>query len=62
MTGNQLTIVITDNGRGFAADRAHPGGDGLVNMRARLLRIGGSLRIESTPGHDTTITLEAPLP
>ncbi|MEI2722865.1 MAG: two-component regulator propeller domain-containing protein [Verrucomicrobiota bacterium] len=62
VTGNQLTIVITDNGRGFAADRAHPGGDGLVNMRARLLRIGGSLRIESTPGHDTTITLEAPLP
>lgn len=59
---DRLTIAITDNGRGFAADRAHPGGDGLVNMRERLRQVGGSLRLESAPDRGTTITMEAPLP
>ena len=58
----RLTIAITDNGRGFAADRARPGGDGLVNMRERLRQVGGSLRLESAADRGTTITMEAPLP
>ena len=62
VAGNRITIAITDNGRGFAADRAHPGGDGLINMRERLRQIGGTLQLESTPGHGTAITMEAPLP
>ena len=62
VTGDRLTIVISDNGRGFGAERAHPGGDGLVNMRERLRKIGGSLRLGSAPDHGTTITMEAPLP
>lgn len=44
-----LSIVIEDNGRGFT-----PGdpalGDGLINMRARLERIGGRFEFESRAG------------
>ena len=58
----RLTITITDNGRGFAADQPHPSGDGLVNMRQRVQQIGGSLQLESSPENGTTITLDAPLP
>ncbi len=58
----RLTIAISDNGRGFAADRVHPGSDGLVNMRERLRQVSGSLRLESAADRGTTITMEAPLP
>jgi signal transduction histidine kinase len=33
----------------------------MVNMRERAERIDGSLKVESTPGNGTTITLVVPL-
>jgi len=48
-----LTLEVRDNGVGFelvsASDDA--GGIGLHSMRARVHRLGGSLHIESRPGH-----------
>jgi signal transduction histidine kinase len=55
-----LQVIIEDNGCGFdvGATVAKPGGYrglGLDGMRERLLLIGGTLEIESTPGTGTTL-------
>jgi signal transduction histidine kinase len=67
VTHHQLTAEIQDNGRGFAlpaaagpAKGARPG-YGLGSMRARAAKIGGSLQIESQPGHGTCLLLRVPL-
>jgi len=54
-----LTITIADNGRGVSPHPTGPVGDGLVNMKQRLQRIGGRFAFRSTPGMGTTVTLEA---
>jgi signal transduction histidine kinase/ligand-binding sensor domain-containing protein len=63
----RFTLSIRDDGRGFDATPAAPGaepasrrlhqGQGLRNMRDRILAAGGRLRIESWPGHGTTIEI-----
>ena len=60
---HQFQVRFADNGRGFNPARlasAH-GGNGLSNMRERLLKIGGECRIESVPGEGTRVTLCWPL-
>jgi signal transduction histidine kinase len=57
---------VKDDGSGFDAESAGSeagtrGGLGMVNMRERAERIDGSLRLESTPGTGTTVTLIVPL-
>lgn len=54
-----LSILITDNGRGFEPAQARDKGNGLQNMRERLETIGGRLSLASEPGAGTTITMEA---
>jgi signal transduction histidine kinase len=60
-----LRIVIDDDGRGFEPARVlEPGGAaglGLAGIRERMLALGGTLRIESTPGQGTRAALEVPL-
>ena len=55
---------IRDDGAGFKMRRG-PGaprkGLGLVAMRERLSAIGGTLQIESRPGHGTEISIRLPL-
>lgn len=61
--GNQMVIVIEDNGVGFEADLARlaqSGHLGLVGMQERAEMLGGSLVIESTAGAGTTIVVEVP--
>jgi signal transduction histidine kinase len=48
-----LQIRITDNGKGIAGERV--GGRGLLNMRSRANRIGGTLTLESGPGAGTRV-------
>ena len=58
-------MEIHDNGKGFQI-----GGDafvgkqskrlGLLGMRERVEMIGGSLRVESAPGKETTVYVEIP--
>mgnify|MGYP000427402608 CR=1 FL=1 len=53
-----LVLRVRDDGRGFdpaAVDRR--GRVGLVSMRERAERLGGTLRIESAPGAGTTVSL-----
>lgn len=57
----ELTITISDNGRGF--DPAAPeSGNGLSNMVKRLEEIHGSCTITSEPGTGTTVVMRCPCP
>ena len=58
--GHALCCSIQDDGAGFdVATRSV--GAGFVNMNDRLGAVGGSLRVESTPGRGTRITGAIPL-
>jgi signal transduction histidine kinase len=48
-----LQIRVTDNGKGIAGERV--GGRGLMNMRSRANKIGGTLTLESVPGAGTRV-------
>ncbi|HEV2453402.1 MAG TPA: two-component regulator propeller domain-containing protein [Verrucomicrobiae bacterium] len=63
-TAHSFTVVTRDNGRGFspaaaaekrAAESGRSSGNGLVNMKLRLEKIGGRCEIESAPGKGTEI-------
>jgi signal transduction histidine kinase/uncharacterized protein YdeI (BOF family) len=61
LIGNRLRLSIADNGRGLAAAAAGRDGDGLVNMRGRLEKMGGRFAIASQPGRGTTVRFYMPL-
>jgi len=57
-------LRVTDDGAGFDPQTvgapSFEGGYGLYSIRERLLAVGGSLRIESTPGTGTVVTAILP--
>jgi signal transduction histidine kinase len=60
-----MLIQVVDDGKGFELSRLSPvnprrGGFGLLSIRERLLRLGGSIDIESAPGAGTKITMRLP--
>jgi signal transduction histidine kinase len=55
----EVEVCIQDDGRGFDTS-CHAVGLGLASMRARALRIGARLRIQSHPGKGTVIKLYLP--
>lgn len=61
--GDALVAIVEDDGRGFDPEAAAAGDGalGLFGMRERAGLIGGSLTIESRPGHGTTVYLRVPL-
>jgi signal transduction histidine kinase len=64
-TDASLRISIEDDGKGFdqAADpRAASRGLGLVGVRERVARLGGTLRVESRVGAGTRLMVELPVP
>jgi signal transduction histidine kinase/streptogramin lyase len=63
--GDYLRIVIRDNGCGFAVN-AKPsgkatGGNGLRNIRERMVSLGGTCEIDSAPGQGTCLRLRVPI-
>jgi signal transduction histidine kinase len=54
-----VVMEIIDDGVGFVVDEATPG-HGLVNMRDRAFSAGGTLQVDSTPGHGARVRLELP--
>ena len=61
--GGQVSIEVADNGRGFDLDQpGREGGMGLVTMRERVDRLGGTFAVESQLGQGTRIrvALESP--
>ncbi|HEY6412996.1 MAG TPA: two-component regulator propeller domain-containing protein [Edaphobacter sp.] len=60
----RLTLTITDDGRGFeSTDNSLPakGHFGIQGMRERAAQINAQLKVESSPGKGTIITLDAPI-
>lgn len=63
---HQVALDITDDGHGFdphrvSAPEADGGGFGLAAMRARVEALGGTITIESAPGHGTALAAHLPL-
>lgn len=68
VASGQLEMEVRDNGRGFVVP-AHPmekassgtTGRGVRNLYARMQELGGSCRIDSSPGQGTSVRLSVPL-
>jgi two-component system sensor histidine kinase UhpB len=59
--GGRLTVVVDDDGRGFAPERHAPGSFGLAGMRERASELGGKLEIASRQGDGTRVLATFPL-
>lgn len=64
--GDHIALDVVDDGTGFDPDRLpapdpRSGGFGLAAIRARAHALGGTLTIESTPGHGTALAARLPL-
>lgn len=64
-TQSELSVTISDQGRGFDAGALDYGperpGFGLLSIRERASYMGGCLTIDSTPGRGSCFTLRVPL-
>jgi signal transduction histidine kinase/YHS domain-containing protein len=58
-TRNALVVTIEDDGRGFVPD-AGQAGWGLIGMRERAALVGGSIAVQSAPGHGTRVVVRMP--
>jgi signal transduction histidine kinase len=58
--GNELELLIRDNGKGFASNQSSRR-NGLKNMQSRASEIGGSLTINAREGLGTQVQLIAPI-
>ena len=58
---HHLEIELRDNGRGFDPAAQRPG-EGLRNLRERMIALGGEAQIESMPGAGTRVRLRLPFP
>jgi signal transduction histidine kinase len=54
-----VLLDVRDDGVGFEPGQAN-GGFGLSSMRQRLLRVAGSLAVESSPGEGTAVNASVP--
>ncbi|MER6679931.1 sensor histidine kinase [Streptomyces olivaceoviridis] len=64
--GDHVALDIVDDGCGFdpallPAPDPETGGFGLAAMRARAQALGGTLTVESAPGHGTALAAKLPL-
>jgi signal transduction histidine kinase len=56
-----LILRVKDNGRGITTVAEGGEGFGLLNMRARVKKLNGSLNIRTAPGRGTSIVVRVPL-
>ena len=57
----QLCLRVSDDGQGFDVAALRTQSFGLVGMRERVLMLGGSLALDSTPGEGTTLSVRVAL-
>ena len=61
MKSNNYKLIISDDGKGFNYDDAIKGfGNGLYNIRERVLALEGKINIETSPGVGTLIIINIP--
>lgn len=61
---DSVQLRVHDDGAGFDPNHAPglaEGHLGLQGMRERMKRLGGEVKVESSPGHGTTIRARVPL-
>jgi signal transduction histidine kinase len=58
---NTVILEVTDNGRGFTPEQTKAKGIGLRTLQDRVVLLNGTLHIDSTPEHGTSICIEVPL-
>jgi PAS domain S-box-containing protein len=61
LEADMVVVVVEDEGVGFDAADAENVGFGLLSIRNRLEGVGGSLQIESAPGHGTRSRVNLPV-
>lgn len=60
--GETMQMIVEDDGCGFSPEcHPHDEQDGLANMRSRMHEAGGTVSIESMPGHGTRIRFVVPV-
>jgi len=57
----EVTLLITDNGRGFDLWESRPGHFGLHMMREHAMAIAGGFEVVSAPGRGTQMRVRLPL-
>lgn len=55
-----VTLIVSDNGQGFDVVTRVGKGFGLTGMHERVATLGGSLSIDSRPGHGTEVSATLP--
>ena len=60
LAGDQLTLLVRDNGRGFDLTAVGDDDFGLASMHERAAIIGGELTIEARPSDGTCIKMDLP--
>ena len=55
-----VTLIVRDNGQGFDVATRIGKGFGLTGMHERVAALGGSLSIDSRPGHGTEVSATLP--
>jgi two-component system, NarL family, sensor kinase len=61
VTPHRAILTVEDNGNGFEPTHAPQGRFGLVGLNERAHLLGGSLKIESSPGKGTKIEVAVPI-
>jgi signal transduction histidine kinase len=61
MRDGGVNALVEDNGSGFEPESVDNDSLGLVGMRERVALLGGTLRVESSPGGGTTLSAYVPL-
>ena len=59
--GNQVVVLVEDNGKGFDYSSARSRGNGLTNLERRMTAIGGSCSFDSESRKGTSVILRFPL-
>jgi signal transduction histidine kinase len=58
--GPDLSVMVRDDGTGFAPEGRKDGGFGLIGMEERVSLVRGRLEIDSAPGRGTTVRARLP--
>ncbi|TGB02378.1 sensor histidine kinase [Halobacillus salinus] len=61
MTHNATTIIVKDDGKGFDPSEKKEQSFGLVGMRERVDMLDGEMKIDSSPGKGTMVTILIPI-
>ncbi len=61
MSGNGLSVSLSDDGCGFDPSQLVGGRNGLDNLKKRMEAVNGSFALESEPGRGTLVSLSVPI-